>query len=241
MNNNLDLNKLRGLLHKYYEAETSPDEENFIISIFSEIEAETTPEYMTADREFFLSIKELLPCPTDLESPADLLGKINREISVASGIVLKDTKKKWERHFYYAVSAAVACVLLSFGMWHIYTSHFLKSSTVDNLVENPSATIEEYHSIISEPIETKTISETSMQKPSACPPARQSHHIIAEDVALHQDDNKYIEITDPEEAREIILEIGKLLANNSRKTKEATRIVEEAVDEYKEITKQLLK
>ncbi len=240
MNNNLDLNKLRFLLHKYYEAETSPEEENIIISIFSESDAEDIPEDLIADREIFLSMKEFLPCQSELEIPDDLFSKINREISDAPLAESKDSKTRWKRPFAYAVAAAVACIVLAFGIWHINTSRVLKSPTIANVAKHPAPSPEDSHSIDPEPIETKAIAETPVQKPSIDPPERRRHRIVKASVESTNEEDGYVEITDPEEAREIILEISNLLAINSRKTSEATRMVEAAIDEYKEITKQLL-
>ena len=51
----------------------------------------------------------------------------------------------------------------------------------------------------------------------------------------------FIEITDPEEAERIVMEIGRLLASNTQKTNEAILHLEKTVDEYKEITKSILR
>lgn len=196
MNNNINLNNLRQLLHKYYEAETSPEEEILIISLFSEIPAEDIPEDLAEDRLLFLTMNELLPTQPELEAPDDLYEKINRKISKMSGEQSTNTKGKWKKRLLYPAGITAACVAIS-------------------IIFNPSETIK---------------TEVESAEPTI-------NHYVAK-IGLHPNtDDGYFEVTDPEEAKEIILEIGNLLANNSTKAKEATQMVESTVEEFKEINK----
>lgn len=241
MNKDSDINKLRFLLHKYYEAQTTPEEENQIVSLFSKIEVEDIPNDLAFDRKLFLSMKEIIPDPTNLEIPDDLFGKINQEIAETSSIASIERKKKWKKPFVYAGSVAAACLLFAICIQIIFKSSILKSPTIENLAENPVESPKDSLSKISDPLPTKTIAEKSEQKQSRRSSEHHSNQTMAEIGVLPNEENGYIEITDPEEAREIIVEIGRLLANNSRKTNEATLMVENAVNEYKEITKSILK
>ncbi len=195
MNNNINLNNLRQLLHKYYEAETTPEEEKLIISLFSEIQAEDIPEDLAEDRLLFLSMNELLPTQPELEAPDDLFENIHRKISETSGEQSTNTKGKWKKRLLYPVGIAAACIVLA-------------------IIFNPSET---------------TNSEIESTEPI--------NQYVAK-IGIHPNtDDGYFEITDQEEAKEIILEIGRLLANNSTKAKEATQMVESTVEEFKEIKK----
>ncbi|MDE6637609.1 MAG: hypothetical protein K2K32_05160 [Muribaculaceae bacterium] len=241
MNKNNDIIRLRFLLQRYYEAVTSPEEEDLIMSLFSEIEAEDLPEDLMTDRKLFLSMKELLPSQTNMGIPEDLLGKINQEISESSRISTKRMKQKWKKPYIYVSNVAVACVVFVFGIHYLNMSIIPETPMIDNRAKNPVATLETSHSIASDPIETKIATEKLEKMPSTKPSTPQRIHAAAEKEVLPHEDDVYIEITDPEEAREIMLEIGRLLANNSKKANEATRMVENTIDEYKEFTKSIPK
>lgn len=240
MNRNLDIDKLRSLLQKYYDGETSPEEEMLIITFFSKTEAEYIPQDLTDDRQLFLSMKELLSSRIDMEIPDDLLGKINRGIMDNAIIASRDKKKNRKKPFVYSAVAAVACLMLVLGLRYNASTSGLMHKAPDNMAKTPSVTIKDTISIIAEPFVAKLHSEPSERKPSTDAPVHQTKHAVAGiDVSPEVDDG-YIEITDPEQAREIILEIGRLLANNSIKTNEAIHMVENTVEDYKEITKSIL-
>ncbi len=241
MNKNNDIIRLRFLLQRYYEAETSPEEEDLIMSLFSEIEAVYVPEDLMADRKLFLSMKEFLPSKTNLVIPDDLLNNINLKIIATSQGATKRRKQKWKKPFFYIGTVAAACVIFAFGIHYLNLSNIPKSPTIDNRAENPVVIHETSHSIASDPVETKMTSEKLEKMPTAQSNKPQRVHEMAEEVGLPNEADGYIEITDPEEAREIVLEIGRLLANNSKKANEATRMVENTIDEYKEITKSIPK
>lgn len=238
MKNNIDIDKARFLLHKYYEAETSPEEVKLIEVFFSD--AKDIPKDITVDQILFSSMKELLPCQTDLEVPDDLLDKIHQDITVTPHNISKEVKGKWKNPFVYAGIAAVACLVLVLGIRYIAISTIPEPPSTDYVAKTPSAPTGNSPTVISEPVEAQTASELSDQQPSVesyAPPINQATAEIG--VSLIEGDG-YIEITDPEEAQKIVIEIGRLLANNSRETNEAIRLVENTVDEYKEITKSIL-
>lgn len=240
MNNNFDMDKLRFLLHKYYEAETSPEEEKLLMAFFSETDAENIPQDLTADRILFSSMKELLPCQTDLEAPDGLLEKIYQNIRITPHNVSMDVKEKWKKPFLYAVIAAIACLVLSLGIRYFAISNISKPPVTKYVVEAPSFSTGNSPTVISDSVKAPTGSKSSDQKPSVTPPVSQSNQSVAETGVSPNEAEGYIEITDPEEAQKIVMEIGRLLANNSRETNEAIRLVENTVDEYKEISKSIL-
>lgn len=241
MNKDNDIFRLRFLLQRYYEAETSPEEEDIIMSLFSEIEAVDIPEDLIADRKLFLSMMELTPSQTNMEIPDDLVGKINQVIIDTSESDTWRRKQKWKKPFMYVSTVAAACLIFAFCVHYLNLSNIPESPTIDNRAENPVATLETSHSIVSDPIETKIVSEKLEKMPSTRSSKPQKIHAAAEKEVLPHEDDGYIEITDPEEAREIMLEIGRLLANNTKKANEATRMVENTIDEYKEFTKSIPK
>ncbi len=241
MNKNIDLTKLRFLLHKYYEAETSPEEEYWLVSMFSEIKEEDCPEDLSDDRKLFVSMINLLPSPTDMQAPDNLPVKIKESISESSCHIAKDSKKKWKKPFTYASAVAVACMVLAFGVRYIFVSGLQNSPIIENQTEKTYTSSDTPNSIISDtPVSTKRPETIEPMQPIEHPKT-QRKITVAEHRAKPKTDDGYIEITDPEEAQKIILEIGTLLAMNSQKTNEATQMVANTVEEYKEITKTILK
>ncbi|MDE6697235.1 MAG: hypothetical protein K2K25_10180 [Muribaculaceae bacterium] len=241
MNKNSEINKLRFLLQRYYEAQTSPEEESLIVSLFAEIEIQDIPNDLIFDRKLFLSMRELHPLQTNLETPDDLLVKINREITEKPPIVSEVRKKKRKNFFIYTGSVAAACVLFAISVQIINKSNIIAPPIIDNLTESPSVSPEESIPKISDPLETKSVIRKSKENTSLSSPPPRINQAAAETEVVLNEESGYIEITDPEEARDILVEISKLLANNSIKTNEATHIVENTVNEYREITKSILK
>ncbi|MDE6342733.1 MAG: hypothetical protein K2K93_10475 [Muribaculaceae bacterium] len=240
MKSELDIDKLRSLLHKYYEGETTPEEEALICSCFSE-GAEDIPQDLTDDRIFFSSMKELSSCSAAPEIPDDLLGKINRSIAEKSSVVSDERKKRWRHSFFIAGAAAAACLVLAAGIGFITIPDIHKPPTPDGLAETPTATKTNAPTAISKRSDAKTTAETTGQKPQSAAAELQKNTKVTESGVSPNAADGYMEITDPEEARKIIMEIGRLLSNNTRQTNEAIRMVETTVDEYKEITKSILK
>lgn len=240
MKNELDIDKLRSLLHKYYEAETSPEEERLITSYFSD-GAEDIPQDLTDDRIFFSSMKELLPSGADAEIPDDLLGKIKRDIAGKSSVVTDDKKKRWKHPFFTAGAAAAVCLVLAAGIGFITIPEIHKPPTPESLADTPSVPNTDSSTGFSDRSEVKTAAKTTGQKPQSVAKEPQKNLKTAETGVSPDATDGYMEITDPEEARKIVMEIGRLLSNNTRQTNEAIRMVENTVDEYKEITKSILK
>ena len=82
--------------------------------------------------------------------------------------------------------------------------------------------------------------ETKESNASCTQPLKTSKVLAESSVDPNKQEDGYIEITDPEEAEKIIIEIGRLLAANSQKTNEAIRHLEKTIDDYKELTKSIL-
>ena len=239
MNNSLDLDKLRLLLHKYYEAETTPEEEILLESFFRETPAWEIPEEMTHDFRLFSAMAELHPSAANMEIPDGLFEKIY-DISGTSGAkrIIK-TQRNHTRHIGYALAAACACILLAIGMNWMTAPREIKTKPIEYSVESPKEQPVQ-PSILSDEMETQTDSPEPRHISKAPRPRQSKAMVENEDISNEMEDG-FIEITDPEEAEKIVIEIGKLLAANSQKTNEAIVHLEKTVNEYKEITKSILR
>lgn len=237
MKNKLDLDSLQILLHKYYEAETSPEEEKLIERFFSETDC--IPPYLEEDQELFLSIEELRPDTDNPEIPDTLLERLSSIAEESDDKQSGKTQEIWKKVIAYAALGTCACLALAFGIkWHYYPDAPAPVSVGHSYVPSAesSASHQTRHS------EHKDVSDPSDEKQK--PMATETHlrKVINECIADKNDINDgYIEITDPKEAERITLEIGQLLASNSKKTDEAFSRLTYAIDEYKEITKSVLK
>lgn len=181
---------IRTLLHKFYEAETSPEEESLLVSFFRTTPENEIPIDLTEDRLFFLSMTSLYPDQSSLEVPQNLEEKIAAIVDTPQTSSFAKRQRHWKRRVAYTGIAAAVCAMIIVG-----------------------------------------ISNRPFQSPTR--ESVQSYGKLTED--------GYIEITDPKEAERITLEIGQLLASNSKKTDEAFSRLTYALDEYKEITKSVLK
>lgn len=238
MNNNLNIDKMRFLLHKYYEAETTHDEELLLESLFLDTPEDEIPEDMADDAKLFSAIAGLHPSEADLEIPDDLFEKIS-EISKNP-----DTNhpikihRRLERRIVYALAVACVCILLALGMKWMTAPSDINSKPFEYASESP-AEEPANPQVLPNEVKTQTTSPDPELTSKAHRPNRSNVMVENVDVSNELEDG-FIEITDPEEAEKIVLEIGRLLATNSQKTNEAIRHLEKTVDEYKEITKSII-
>lgn len=181
---------IRTLLNKYYEAETSPEEERLLESFFCNTPENEIPKDLTEDRLLFLSMTSLHPDQSSLVVPHNLVEKIDAIVDTPQISSFAKRQRHWKRRVAYTGIAAAVCAMITVG-------------------------------ILNRPSQSTT---------------RESVQSIGK-----LTDDGYIEITDPKEAERIALEIGQLLASNSKKTDEAFSRLTYAFDEYKEITKSVLK
>ncbi|MDE6380761.1 MAG: hypothetical protein K2L11_09835 [Muribaculaceae bacterium] len=225
MKNNLDIDKLQVLLNKFYEAETTPEEERLIENFFSEKDADEIPPDLAYDQELFLSMDELRPYPTDMEIPETLIERISAITKESDEKKSGKTHRKWKKAIAYATIGICACMVLTFGIeW---------GSTVIP-TEHPTS-LQARHS------KPNDVSEQSVEKQKPMAEETNIRRIINESITDKDVMNDgYVEITDPKEAERIVAEIGRLLTTNSQKTNEAIQQVGKTVDEYKQLTKSIL-
>ena len=125
-----------------------------------------------------------------------------------------------------------------------YVSAFVNNAPTINVVVKPEE--KQPEQLPEKPSEAspknQTIPEASNTPNVSVAVAHHPGNAIAENVDQpNRLEDGFIEITDPEEAERIVMEIGRLLASNTQKTNEAILHLEKTVDEYKEITKSILR
>lgn len=89
-------------------------------------------------------------------------------------------------------------------------------------------------------LDVTEVNESSGQEQLTPAPSKWKSSTTVTIASVREEEDCYVEITDPEEAEKIILEIANILAVNSRKTNEALRHIEKTVDEYRQLTKSIL-
>ena len=239
MKNNLNIDNLRLLLHKYYEGETSPDEEKLIECFFAETDADLNSQNMALDKELFSSMAELCPGPDDCDIPDHLADRITAITESSEDLFSSKNKKKWKISISYAAVAACICVAVTIGIRWLSAPITEPTHNMNHLAATPAKS----HTLLNEENSKHNVMP---EKPVAelNPPAPEPRQVKAniENVTDQNNINEnYVEITDPEEAEKIVLEIGRLLAVNSQKTNEAIQNLEKTIGEYKELTKSILK
>ncbi|MDE6692341.1 MAG: hypothetical protein K2K05_03050 [Muribaculaceae bacterium] len=202
---------------------------------FLETDATDIPSDMAADRMLFVKLSATYPLPSELEAPDNLLGKLEDIVGVPA--VVSPVKKGMIRRWVVRTAGA-ACVVCAIAVMARLSDKGVDPGnlTADASVDDEqSATvlnikISEYHretTYRDESVEQEvrpTIGSTNAR------PKR----------ATAEDDNGFIEITDPAEAQRIALDIGKLLAQNAVATNNAIEEIGETFDNYKEMTKNIL-
>lgn len=115
MKDKLNLDHIRHLLQKYYEAETTPEEENLIETFFQLTPSEEIPDDLAEDGRHFNSLASLHSEIPDLRIPEDLLDRLSEvtDTTIANHAV-KDQRSLPQRISYMA-AAACACLLLYMG------------------------------------------------------------------------------------------------------------------------------
>lgn len=223
MKNNHDINDIRLLLEKYYEGATSLTEEKQLADFFNEADDDRIPKDLIADKKLFATMREVQPRPVDSEIPGDLIGKIDKLISQPEAQKTSAGNGK-KRHLFIRYSAIAAAAAL---LWAIVT---LMPDFGTKKADMPVDYTAEA-AVLSPANEYDDTTATLL--------VAQSTDISATSPDGEENDN-YIEITDPEEARKIALEIGMLLAQNIDRTNEAISQIGTTFNNYKEITKNIL-
>lgn len=195
MKDNNHNDHIRSLLHKYYEGESTPEEESLLVSFFKVTPEGEIPEDLSDEVILFRSLSMLNSEISDLEIPDDLFERISSVSNAPLASSSRNFERKWMRRIAYVVAAACVVLLLYHGTQYLPFNH--KPEGIATMTANVSD--------------------------------------------AHLSEDGFIEITDPEEAEKIMFEIGRLLATNTKQSNEAIQHLEKTVDEYKELTKSILK
>ncbi len=235
MKDNYDINRVRKLLIRYYSAETSPDEEEYLERFFSDVDIADLPDDLASSRKIFAITMQLRPSITECEVPDNLTDKLNSIIAKQQPASPAKGLTKFQSILRYSGVAVAACIALSFIMVFMrqYVNDSLKVKDYD--AEVVAETSKDPHKSVSFKIPE---TETELHVPEMEHLARQAK--TTEKIQDNEDEDGFLEITDPAEAQRIMLEIGKLLAQNASETQIALCDVANSFESYKEISKSIL-
>lgn len=110
MNHRADIDEIRGLLTRYYSAESTVEEEKIIHDFFMELPTKEIPTDLKADAELFKTLPAL-----NTEIPAELLAEIDTAVENE-----KTKKRSLHLRAWVSCSAAAAIIILVifFALWH---------------------------------------------------------------------------------------------------------------------------
>lgn len=233
MKDNFDIDYIRSLLDRYYRAETSPDEETFLESFFSEVRFDDIPLDLASSKKLFDITKQLHPTIEDSEVPDELIDKLN--CIVEKPMLLSEGRrlKNFNNILRYFGVASVACAALAIIMVFMRPAEKVTPAEKGYTAEVVSGKSDEPEiPILIEPAEDYGIAPETEPRANKHEPLNETQSTIDED--------GFIEITDPAEAQRIMLEIGKLLAQNANEVNNAMCDISNSLENYKEISKSIL-
>ena len=242
MKTKFDIDAIRILLHKYYEAETTPEEELLLESFFRNTPPDEIPEDLAEDGCLFSSLEMLHPSDPEMEVPEGLLETIS-EITEISDIKHNfDIRRNWPRRIGYVIAAACACIFVALGIKNMTAPKEIETTLKEYAKESPTES----------PSDTPTeppvspiyeVYQPASPEPNHISKMRRSRrrNVMAENMAASSElEDGFIEITDPEEAERIAMEIGKLISRNSEKANDAIVQLGNTMEDYKQMTKSII-
>lgn len=217
----IDTDTARTLLARWYDGNTSAEEEDALTTYFTH--AEDIPEDMTADAAIF-AMPTAKSDKMSADIPADLLAEVN-------GAIISEKIRKRRRNIWYVAASAAACVCVALVLG------INGNSDLNNTDDKPY--IAEVKKDTTTPVKTETTISASQIKESMEAEAKPEapKHTTPTYAAAQAPQVKYdyIEITDPEEAARLQQEIAEMLSKNIDESSHATR---RALRQAKNITKQ---
>lgn len=240
MNAQYDINQIRNLLNKYYEAETTPAEEALLEAFFSDTPDCDIPADIADDTLLFSKLNELRPQLPEPEIPDNLLDMIEERANNSTIISAFNIKTRNHRYSIYSGVAAIACIIILVGS--IIYIHRSPTQLPEISTQKPTQ-YSAKNTDVSLPIDNEKPSIA--QETTSQPISVNSKNIrkITADKTPKQPEKEadgFIEITDPAEVERIALEIEKLLAQSSEKTSDAISHIGNTIEDYKELTKTIL-
>ena len=237
MKDKFHIDYIRHLLNKYYEGDTTLEEEFLLEAFFRDTPSCEIPEDMAIDSRLFTSLGLFHAGASEMEIPDDLFERIS-EISVSNALHNDEIQRNRAIQIGYIFAAACACLILILGIRWVSTTTDRSTKTFGYASEETTK--------LPEPLSEKSPEEKVIPEASKTPSistavTHNRKNTIAENAEeSNRMEDGFIEITDQEEAEKIVMEIGRLLASNTQKTNEAILHLEKTVEEYKEITKSIL-
>lgn len=233
------IDNIRTVLHKYYEGETTLEEEMHLEAYFRDTPSREIPEDLALDRRIFTSLVSFHPSVSGMEVPDDLFERISEILVSNADRHNNKIQRNRTIRIGYVIAAACACLILILGIRWMTTETDIPAKTLKYASE-PTVKLTDPPSEPS-PRE-KSVPETSKTPSISTAVIHRRSNTIPENAdEPNRLEDGFIEITDPEEAEKIVMEIGRLLASNTQKTNEAIQLLDKTVDEYKEITKSILR
>lgn len=245
MKSKQDIAYIRRLLYKFYEADTSPEEEAMLESFFSTTDAKEIPLEMAADRKYFLSLNALRSDSGIPEIPNGLFEKIDSAIDDSPEPRVTSWSGRWKNFWRYAAASAIVVAITTTvflfapsgsdlpGQTYVAAEKDSSHVYVSTVVAPDTVKVSEIHK---EPAVMETQSPAAPSKNTGV-----SNHVNRIDTVTNTgSDDGYLEITDPEEVREIARRIGLLIAGNTDKANEALLYIGKAIEDNKQTTKRLL-
>ena len=121
----METNELESLIERYYQAQTTPEEEQFLFLFFQQ---EKTPIHLQKDKEIFLRL-HTLSYNDNIPIPSGLKEKISVQIDNISGGKPKAHKK----HILLSWSMGIAASLLVIcGVYTLTLTTPVQQNTIDN-------------------------------------------------------------------------------------------------------------
>ncbi len=243
MNWDKDINHVRALLGRFYRAENTPEEERWLEKLFNETDPYDIPDEIKADAKLFCILSEAHPPITDCDIPENLMEKLNAIVEKPDTHPSPRKEKRIFKILKYSGIAAAACIT-----WAVTTllpsPRHNESTMPGNHFAEVMDTNDGILKITKSTADNNSFNETTRERPSL-PETAQERHVSSTNAKAPQqteteDGDGFIEITDPEEAKKIAIEIGRLLAFNADKTNDAISHISNSIDSYKEITKTIL-
>ena len=221
-----DIDYVRSLLDKYYLAETSAEEEEVLESFFNDVNTEEIPQDLASEKKLFSLMGNLHPSQQEFKTPDYLMERLNNIVEKPVSNVRLRTKL--HNLILYIGGSVAACILIAFIM--VFINRHKDETPNVRIVEDKHKKTEA--PALVKGVETKADVPELEHKANETEISAKAHEEVGED--------GFIEIDDPEKAREILQNIGKLLAQNAEETNNAMVNISNSIDSYKEISKSIL-
>ena len=242
MKTKFDIDAIRVLLHKYYEAETIPEEELLLESFFRATPSEEIPKDLAEDGCLFSSLEELHPSDVEMEIPEGLFETISEITGISEIKHTIEIRRNWPRHIWYVFAAACACILFALVIKQMTAPKDIETKPTEYAAESLTETPSDQRPAPSV-LPINEVKQSVSHEPNQISNTHRSRrrNVMAKktDVSNEVEDG-FIEITDQEEVERIALEIGKLISRNSEKANDAIVQLGQTVEEYKQLTKSII-